>query len=94
MSPVFANNKGVDQPAHLRRLIIAFVIRCFESIISKLATSEISIFRIDSVAERLDESRFVGNPEGRFSRVEAQLFICVCLAFFRTSYREKNFHVK
>ena len=39
----FANNKGADHPAHLHRLISAFVIRFFESVISKLATSEISI---------------------------------------------------
>ena len=41
-----ANNKGADQPAHLRRLISAFVIRSFESayIISTLATCEIPIF--------------------------------------------------
>ena len=38
------NNKGADQPAHPRRLISAFVIRFLDSIISKLATSEISIF--------------------------------------------------
>ena len=40
----FANNTGVDQPAHLRSLISTFVIRLSESIISRLATSEISIF--------------------------------------------------
>ena len=40
----FANNKGADQSAHPRRLISAFVIRLLERIISKLATSEISIF--------------------------------------------------
>ena len=39
-----ANNKGADQPAHTRRLISAFVIRLLEGIISKLASSEISIF--------------------------------------------------
>ena len=39
----FANNTGSDQPAHPRRLISAFVIRFIESIISKLATSEISM---------------------------------------------------
>ena len=38
------NNKDADQTAHPRRLISAFVIRCFESIISKLDTSKISIF--------------------------------------------------
>ena len=47
----FANNKGVDQPAHQRRLISAFVIRLLETIISKLATSEISFFYLVSVAE-------------------------------------------
>ena len=39
----FANNKGAGQPAHRRSLISAFVIRLLESIISMLATSEISI---------------------------------------------------
>ena len=37
-------NKDADQPAHLRILISAFVIRFLKSIISKLATSEISVF--------------------------------------------------
>ena len=40
----FANNKGADQPARSRSLISAFVIRLLESITSRLATSEISIF--------------------------------------------------
>ena len=40
----FANNKGADQPAQPRNLISAFIIRCLESAISKLAMSEISIF--------------------------------------------------
>ena len=40
----FVNNKGADQPAHPRRLISAFVICVLESIISKLATREISLF--------------------------------------------------
>ena len=39
-----ANNKGADQPAHPRSLISAVVIRFLESIISRLAMSEISIF--------------------------------------------------
>ena len=39
-----ANNTGADQPAHPRSLISAFVIRFWESIISRLATSEISNF--------------------------------------------------
>ena len=40
----FANNTCADQPAHPRSLISTFVIRFLESIICKLATSEISIF--------------------------------------------------
>ena len=40
----FVNNKGADQPAHLRRLIRAFVIRLPKRIRSKLATNEISVF--------------------------------------------------
>ena len=40
----FANNEGADQPAHLGRLISTLFIPCLESIISRLATSKISIF--------------------------------------------------
>ena len=50
-SLVFVNNKGADQPAHLRRLISAFVFRFLKSIICKLNTGEISIFLLVSVAE-------------------------------------------
>ena len=46
----FANNKSADQPAHLRSLISVFVIRLLESIISRLATDEILIFLLVSVA--------------------------------------------
>ena len=46
----FPNNKGAVQPAHPRSLISAFVIRCLESIISRLATSVISIYLLVSVA--------------------------------------------
>ena len=47
----FANNKGTDQPAHLCRLIGTIVLRFLECIMSKLATSEISIFYLVSEAE-------------------------------------------
>ena len=40
--PVFANNKGADQPAHPGSLISAFVIRCLDSIIPLVSISEIS----------------------------------------------------
>ena len=48
MSSGFASN----QPAHPGSLINAFVIRLLESFISKLATSEILIFYLVSVAEQ------------------------------------------
>ena len=38
----YANNKGADQPAHPRSLISAFVVRCFDSIISLDSIAEIS----------------------------------------------------
>ena len=44
-------NTGASQPAHQRRLISAFVIRFLERIISKLATSKMSIFQLVFVAE-------------------------------------------
>ena len=41
--PVFhyENNKGADQPAHLRSLISAIVVRCLDSRIPILTKSEI-----------------------------------------------------
>ena len=48
----FANNKGADQPVHPCSLISAFVIRLLESIISRLATGEVSIFQLVSVGEQ------------------------------------------
>ena len=45
------NNNGADQPEHPHRLISAFVICFLKSIISKLATGEISIFKLVSEAE-------------------------------------------
>ena len=39
--PVFAINKGADQPAHPRSLISAIIILSLESIISRLVTREI-----------------------------------------------------
>ena len=46
-----ANNKGADQPEHPCSLISSLVIRFLEGTISKLATNEISIFQLVSVAE-------------------------------------------
>ena len=48
----FANNKGAGQPEHPCSLISTSVIRLLKSIIPKLATSEISISSIVSVAKQ------------------------------------------
>ena len=53
----FSNNAGADQPAHPRSLTSAFVICFLESIISRLATSEISIFYLVSVVEQAGLNR-------------------------------------
>ena len=54
MSSGFANNKGADQLAHLCSLTRAFVIGLKESIIFKLAKSEIPLFYLVSIAEQAD----------------------------------------
>ena len=46
----YANNKGADQPAHLRSLISAFVVRCLDSIILPVSISRISSVCLASVA--------------------------------------------
>ena len=48
------NNKGENQSVHQASLISTFVICLMESVISKLATSEMAIFKVVSVAERTD----------------------------------------
>ena len=68
------NNKGADQPAHPRSLISDFVICFLESSISKLATGEISTFKLVSVAkETVLSLALLETPEDRFCCVEAQL---------------------
>ena len=63
-NPVFRvyEQKGADQPAYPRRVICVHVSRFMESIISKLASSEASLY---------SESSFVGNPADMFNRDEA-----------------------
>ena len=45
----YANNKGADQPTHSHSLISAFVVRCLDSIILLVSTSEISSLYLASV---------------------------------------------
>ena len=49
----YANNKGADQPAHLRSLISTFVVRCLDNIIPLASISKISSLHLASVAERV-----------------------------------------
>ena len=49
-----ANNKGADQPAHMRGLISAFVC-CLDSIILLVSISEISSLYLASVAVHAED---------------------------------------
>ena len=46
----YANDKGADQPAHLRSLISAFLIHCLDSILPLVSKSKISSLYRASVA--------------------------------------------
>ena len=52
----YANNKDADQPAHRRSLISAFVVRCLDSIISRVSLCAISWLYLVSVAEQIGSS--------------------------------------
>ena len=70
----YANNKGADQPAHSRRLISAFVIRCLDSIISLDSIGEISRPQLASVASQTGLClAWSETPESTFCRVVAQM---------------------
>ena len=53
----YANNKGADQPAYLRSLISAFVVRCLDSVMSLVSVTKISSPMLASVAEQASLSR-------------------------------------
>ena len=84
--PVFEGcviNKDSDQPAYPRSLICAFVIRILERIISRLASSEISIFELVSVAEQAGLNlTLLETAKKGFSRVATQLFSLAVLYFY------------
>ena len=73
----YANNKGADQPAHLRSLISTFVVCCLNSMICILAISNFSRFWIVSVAEQAGLNLTWSQiPEDTFSRDVAHLAGC------------------
>ena len=66
-------NKGADQPAHTRSLISTFVIPVLESIMSQLATLQILILQLVSVAEETDFSLALWETlKIGFCRIKAQ----------------------
>ena len=66
----YANNKGADQPVHLHSLTSAFVVRCLDSKIPKVAKSNISRLYLASVTEQTGLSLTL---KDRFSRDMAPL---------------------
>ena len=80
----YANNKVVDQPAHLRSLISTFVVRCLDSMICILAISKVSRFYLTSAAElsglNLTRSQI---PEDTFSRDASHLYVCSLYTWYR-----------
>ena len=70
----YANNKGADQPVHLRSLISAFIVRCRDSIIPILAISKLS--RLCSF-----ESCLVPTLADRFSRDVAQISVLLLVKY-------------
>ena len=71
----FANNTGTDQSGHPRRLISAFVIRLSKKYHIWTCYKRNFNFPASLWSWRdWFETRFVGNPEDRFSRDEAHMF--------------------
>ena len=70
----YENNIGADQPAHLRSLISAFVVRCLDSIIPLVSIHKIMSW-LASVAEQAGLSLTWSDPKDRFSRDEAEVFL-------------------
>ena len=67
----YANSKGTDQPAHLRSLLSAFVVRCL--VISLDSIAEISRLYLDSIVEQASLSlTWSETPEDMFCHGVAQ----------------------
>ena len=74
----YANNKGADQPAHLRSVISAFVVRCLDSVMSLISVIKRSSLMLASVVEQASLSlTWSETPEDTFSHDGAQLFCLV-----------------
>ena len=69
-----ANNKDADQPAHLRSLISAFVVRCLDSIITSFYIRNFKPLPSFCGWAGQFESTMVANPEDRFSHDVAYIW--------------------
>ena len=79
----YANNKGADQPAHLRSLISAFVVCCLDSIISLDYIAEISRLQLVSVAAKAGLCLvWSETPEDMFCRVVAHIYIYIYIYIY------------
>ena len=83
----YATNKGADQPAHLRSLISAFVVRCLDRIILLLSISEISSLCIASVAEQAGLSFTWSKPPKTGFLVTRLKYSWDCVHRFFTMFR-------
>ena len=69
----YANNKGIDLPAHPRSLISAFDVCCLDSV-SLVSVTKISSLMLASVAEQASLSvTWSETPEDTFSHDEAHM---------------------
>ena len=70
---IYANNKGADQPAHLRSLISAFIVHCLDNIRLILHQKFKTLASLCSGAGQF-ESYLVANTRDRFSHDMAQIW--------------------
>ena len=84
----YANNKGADQPAHLRSLISTFVVHCLDSKIPIPAISKVSRLASLCCWAGQFESCLVRNPEDRFPRYMCKIHLfCTVVKCMRNSYK-------
>ena len=72
----YENNKGADQPAHLRSLINAFVICCLDGIVPLVSISEVSSLYLASLAAEAGLSQpWLQSPKTGFLVMRLTLFM-------------------
>ena len=74
----YANDNGTVQPAHMRSLISAFVVRCLDSVMSLASVTKISSLMVVAVAEQAGLSlTWWETPKDTFSHAEARVIQAV-----------------